>query len=517
MNLLGNTFAFAMLYLWPLVTVVLFLRLSVPMAAAVSIIAGYLLLPSRTAIDFPMVPPYTKDAAAALPVIIMAAVMSRQAAPRQRANAAPPPHMLSGWLPREPVARICIFAIIAGTFMTSITNSDTLHFGGRTVQALGLYDALSSVTLSILALLPLLIARKFLAHPREQKMLLWLLCGAGLAYSLPALYEVRMSPQLNVQFYGFFPHDWKQHLRGGFRPVVFLEHGLRLGIFLAVCLLATLGYTRTQPAAKRTLYWGAAVWLLLTLALSKNTGALLIGCVLAPVIMFLGVRLQILAAAIVVGIVLLYPMTRGAGIFPTGALISAVSSVAEPGRVASLETRFHHEDLLLERANGRPLFGWGGYGRNEVFDDEGRDITTTDGAWIIVFGQSGWIGYLARFGLLAFPVLLLFFRRRSDLDIATSALCLALAANLTDLIPNSGLTPITWLMAGALTGRLELKRIESSQPAGEAEAAQGSPPSYRRDFQKDASTPGPQEAPVLRRRFDKQSYDHRRPASHRGS
>jgi hypothetical protein len=34
-----------------------------------------------------------------------------------------------------------------------------------------------------------------------------------------------------------------------------------------------------------------------------------------------------------------------------------------------------------------------------------------------------------------------------------------LAGNLIDMIPNSGMTPLTWLIVGALFGRLELGRI----------------------------------------------------------
>eukprot|EP00903_Cladosiphon_okamuranus_P021551 g19813.t1 len=44
------------------------------------------------------------------------------------------------------------------------------------------------------------------------------------------------------------------------------------------------------------------------------------------------------------------------------------------------------------------------------------------------------------------------------IDGATVGLMLVLTANLIDLIPNSSLVPITWLIAGALAGRYELGR-----------------------------------------------------------
>ena len=96
-----------------------------------------------------------------------------------------------------------------------------------------------------MALLPLILARKFLARPTEHRTFLIVLCTSGLLYSLLALYEVRMSPQLNNMVYGFFPHSWRQHIRGnGFRPLVFLEHGLFLGIFLSTTVLAAFGLAR---------------------------------------------------------------------------------------------------------------------------------------------------------------------------------------------------------------------------------------------------------------------------------
>lgn len=511
---MGNTFAYLMLYAWPLVTVVMFLRLSVPMAAACSIVAGYLVLPTHTSLNLPLLPAYDRELAAALPAFLMALIKTGQVGSRMNSHlpSQGPGHVLPGILPRQPFLMLCVVAIVGGALMTSLTNGDTLRYGDRTLPPLGLYDAGSSILGSIMMILPFFIARKWLAHPDEHRTLLLVLCVAALAYSLPALYEIRMSPQLNRMIYGFFPHDWRQHVRaGGFRPVVFLEHGLRLGIFLAAGLLATVGFMRTQPAAKRGLYLGTAGWLLLTLVLSKNLGAFIIAALLVPAILFLGTRLQLFLAAFLAGAVLLYPMARGVDIVPTDWITARIASFSAPERVGSLIFRFNNEDALLERANERPLFGWGGWGRNRVWSETGGNVSVTDGTWIIIFGQSGWIGYLARFGLLTMPIMFLAFRRR-NVDVASSALCLALAANLTDLLPNSGLTPVTWLMAGAVAGRLELKRIEKEED--EVKAAplvQASP--YRRTFPE--GTAGPAGAPALRR-FGREEESGRRASLRKG-
>ena len=60
---------------------------------------------------------------------------------------------------------------------------------------------------------------------------------------------------------------------------------------------------------------------------------------------------------------------------------------------------------MLAHAAEKPLFGWGGYGRNHVYDmATGRMLTIADGAWIISLGIYGWVGYIAEFGLLALPL-----------------------------------------------------------------------------------------------------------------
>src|SRR4029077_16712769 len=83
----------------------------------------------------------------------------------------------------------------------------------------------------------------------------------------------------------------------------------------------------------------------------------------------------------------------------------------------------------------------------------------TDGRWIITLGTFGFVGFIAEFGLLAFSV---FSAAKAMRFVATvtealflGALALIVAVNVVDLLPNSGLTPWTWLLAGALLGRAE--------------------------------------------------------------
>ena len=460
--------ALSALLVWPLVVAILFNRLRLPLALAWSVVAGYLLLPLQPDINLPLLPKLDKNLIPSLAALVMAIlVLRRQSLPSRLRNRQETPQdvVLTGWLPRNNIVRLLLLAMIAGAFMTTVTNGDSLIYGPRYLPGLSFYDAFSAVLTSLAWLLPFFLARKFLADPESHRILLMVLCLAGLFYTLPALYEVRMSPQLSRMIYGFFPGSWVQYLRSeGFRPLVFLAHGLRLGIFFSVAILAGLAYFRATRDSKRWLYLAAAFWILATLTVSKTLGALLITLGLIPVVLAFGVRLQLLAAATLAVIVISFPILRGAGLVPVEALTSFAETIS-PARARSLSFRFENEDILLEKANQRPAFGWGGWGRARVYDkDTGRDLSITDGRWVITIGRSGWAGYLGEFGLLTIPIIAMALRRRKyEISLATSGLAVVLAANLFDLIPNSPLTPVTWLMAGALVGRLELQRISSAR------------------------------------------------------
>ncbi|MEM9005225.1 MAG: hypothetical protein AAGE59_17095, partial [Cyanobacteria bacterium P01_F01_bin.86] len=306
-------------------------------------------------------------------------------------------------------------------------------------------------------ILPFLLGRRFLAEADSQRILLRVLVLACLAYSVLILYEVRMSPQLNVMIYGFFPHSFAQHVRGsGFRPLVFMNHGLWLAIFVAMATLAALALWRDgTPRATRPRWLLAGLYLLVVLVLCRSLGALALTLLFAPLLLFAPRKTQLLLAAVVAGIVLIYPTMRGADLVPVDAIYRATERI-NPARAGSFQTRLINEDRLLAHAQRKPLAGWGSWGRNRVYNEDGRDITTTDGYWIIVVSTFGWLGYIAQFGLLTVPLLMLGLQRnRLDLSFATSGLALILGVGLIDLIPNATISPVLWLMAGSMMGRFQ--------------------------------------------------------------
>jgi hypothetical protein len=236
---------------------------------------------------------------------------------------------------------------------------------------------------------------------------------------------------------------------------------------------------RAIDGDRRVMYFFAAAYMVVVLILSKSLGMVLVAAMTVPIMLFFSIRWQLVCAAAIAGAVFAYPVLRSAGFSPLSPVVSAVYSV-NPSRAASLDYRLQSEDTLVAHANRKPVFGWGGWGRSEVFDAHGRLVNVRDGAWIIKLGQYGWAGLISLLGLLVAPVVLLAARSRTlQVTAATSGLCVVLAANLIDIVPNSGLTPLTWMMAGALLGHLEVVRARAGQTnaavTGSAAAIAGAP------------------------------------------
>lgn len=459
-------FGYIVLYTWPLVVFAFFRAWSPPVALLATIIGGYLLLPTQLSLELPGFPSLNKDTIPAMSALFATLIASNSVAKAS----------LPGWLPQQRIPLLLLASLIIGSLLTVLTNRDPLFYGPLVFPPLRLWDVFSTLLAATMMLLPLFLGRKFLARPEEQILALKALVIAGAGYSLLALYEIRMSPQLNIMVYGFFPHAWEQHIRGGgYRPVVFVHHGLWLAIFFAMSILAAAGLGKHAENGNNRFFLIICLWLTMTLLLSNSFGAFLIAVALLGVMFFFNIRMYLMVATFFAGVALLYPMLRGADLIPVDAIINWVQSI-NVDRANSLEFRLNNENYLLEKARERPFFGWGGWGRGFVYDPAtGEGISLiADGYWVGAIGLGGWARYLSEFGLLCVPILMLFLSfRRFDLGPETAILSLVLVANVVDLLPNATATPITWLLAGALWGRLEIGKVTGV--VQEAESVSGSP------------------------------------------
>ena len=456
----ANALAYLMLALWPVVSWILFTKLDPARALIWTILGAYMLLPPVVAIDLPVVPPIDKDAVASLAALVAVMMLLRQKV---------------AVLPASLIGRGLIVLYILGPFATVLTNSDEIWFQVSMLPALRLYDSLAVVANQGIALIPFFLARRFLASEQAMRAMIVALMLAGLIYSVPVFFEARMSPQLNLMIYGYFQHDFSQAIRfGGFRPFVFMPHGLWVAFFMLMCFIAAVVLVRASPKASRPGYLMASVYLLVALLLCRSVGPLVYAVLLVPLVVILPRRAQVLLAAVMVAVVVTYPLLRGLDLVPVDDIMRfAMGLNAERG--ASLQFRILNEQLLLDRAAERPWFGWGLYGRGLLHDlMTGQINVIADGGWIITLGTFGWVGYIAEFGLLALPVMLMAREALRQPSAALSpyacAVALILAVNLVDLLPNDTLIPFTWLMAGALLGHAEALR-GAGKSADQLEAA----------------------------------------------
>lgn len=462
-----NLTAYLALFSWPLVAILLFRLLPLQKALVWTIIGGYLLLPSATSVKFPMVPPIDKSLVTSLPALILCLLMAPPQPPTQAALARTGRHVL-----------LALFlVVITSPLFTVLQNPEPVIEGRIFLPGLRLYDALSLISQLLVSLIPLWLGLRYLNSREGLRTILNALAIGGLAYTIPVLFEVRFSPQLHTWLYGFFPHSFAQHIReNGFRPVVFLSHGLLVGIYLCIAAIAAVSlYREARREGRPAAYWLlGAVWLLVVLSVSKNLGAMMIALALTAATFLLGRRPLLFIGLAVATVVLFYPILRGAGWIPVDAVHDFIQSIS-PDRAASLKFRLDNEDALLARASQKPLLGWGSWGRDLLHDPAtGRLVSTVDGIWVGIIGSLGWIGYIGRFGLLTAPILFFALRRRAVGDsFLPFGLIITLSATLIDLLPNSGLVNYVWLMAGAIAGHaLWWQAPAADSPAAEERAGQ---------------------------------------------
>lgn len=459
-----NLFAYIVLLSWPLVTVVLFRVLSTERAIVWTILGGHLLLPSETSIKIPTIPVIDRTTVTAMSAVVLCALMAR------KTTLAPAP-FARAW----KIVLLMLFGLVALTpLLTVVQNTQPIIDGRVYLPGLRLYDAYAMISGTVFQMLAFWLGLRYLNTREGHKILLEAMVISALVYTIPALLEVRISPQLHRWVYGFFPHEFAQAMReGGFRPNVFLNHGLMVGIYFALAIVAAVVLFREARREGRPagLWLLAALWILITLEFCKSLGAFGLALLFAPATLLFGKRLQVMIGVAIAVIVLLYPMLRGAGLIPVDAVYQMALSIDED-RAASLKFRLDNEDALLDRANEKPLAGWGSWGRNQIFDpNTGRMTSVTDGIWLIFIGIFGWVGYIGRFGLLTFPILYYALRRKSfGPSMITPGMIMVLSVALVDLLPNAGLVNYVWLMSGAIAGFLLWQ-----QPLDGAAATAGAP------------------------------------------
>ncbi len=439
------------LSIWPFIAMIFFYKLPPARALFASVLTGYLLLPERFSVDLPSLPPVDKGFVLTLGMLLGAFFFAGSRAVARKTSVVPDERL--NLSPRVGIVLgLAILLLFLGPIFTIRDNGYPILVDTTLLNALRPWDFVSMTFNTCLFVVPFLLGRRYLATADTHRMILQMLVIAGLCYSLLILFEIRMSPQLNKWIYGYYQHSFAQHVRGdGFRPMVFLRHGLWVGFFVFTVIIAAFALWRLPGQSNNGRYLLAGLWMLGVLLISNNLGAVMITALVTGML-FLPRRWQIRAVFSIAMVFVLYPAARQADLVPVDTVAALASNISE-ARARSFQFRLGNEDQLLDRALEKPFFGWGGWGRSRVYNDFGKDISVTDGLWIIIIGRLGWLGYICFFALLTVPIFFLaHVARRKEIPAETMALALIMAGNLIYIVPNSTVNPMGWLMAGALAG-----------------------------------------------------------------
>ena len=438
-----NSFAYIMLLVWPIIMVVLFKRLPPQRALVISILGGYAILPTNTYFDLPFVPTLDKHTIPSLTALVLCLTIVNQKI---------------RFLPDSRLVSVLMVGFVLSPIVSVTGNLEPFFAGPVVLPGLSARDAISELLKHVIILIPFVLGYNLLSTPNNKREFLTLYMTMGLIYSIPILLEVRLSPQLNNWVYGFFPELWAQQIRfGGFRPNVFLGHGLLVASFIMMSLLATAALLRGSIGKERWRKFAVLCYLFCVLILCKTVGSILFAVLFAPIVLFARPHVQRWAMLVCAAFLLTYPILRAADAIPVDQILD-VAEMIQAERAQSLNFRFENERMLLERAAEKPFTGWGFWNRNRNMDlDTGRILTVPDGYWVYVIGVLGWFGYICIFGLLTFPLLRLWAKRKectgSPDEFITHGVAIMMSVNLLDLIPNAPINNLTWIMAGMILAK----------------------------------------------------------------
>lgn len=286
---------------------------------------------------------------------------------------------------------------------------------------------------------------------------------AAAIYGLMALWEWRMSPQFHNRLYGFFQHSWLLGMRWGFyRPIICFPSNLGLGGFFCwTSLLAIFMYR--QGHLKPT--WGIPVkcWVaapILGLVTSMSLGPwalFVIGYGLIYGWYKKGFRALVWIAPIFATV---WMTARYTGM-SDGKWLSDFVAELSVQRASSLQYRIDAETMFVNKskAPGHEWFGWGGWGRNRIRDESGKDIVAVDGLWLIMLSTYGLVGLVMFYAWWTYP-LLLTVRAGPWLerDPALMVILVAVGLQAVNFLFNAFLDPVLTMLVGATVLQLEANK-----------------------------------------------------------
>jgi hypothetical protein len=425
-----NMFTHIMMFGWIPVVFGLFSKLPPRRAVISAFIFAWLFLPMAK-YEIPGLPDYTKMSATCWGVFISAAIFDTE--------------RLLSFRPRLMDLPMLIWCICP--LFSSLSND------------LGLYDGISAALNQTMSWgSPYIIGRIYFNDLNSIKEFAIGIFIGCIIYMPLCWYEMRMSPTLHHTFYGFTQHYFLQSYRyGGWRPMVFMSHGLAVGVWMVSGSLIGLwlwisgGFKKIMGISIGFVNW----ILLLTSMLCRSTGA--IGLfILGMGALFYAKRFKSKIIVICLALLpIIYLPVRATGYWDGDNLCHFLYDHFNKQRALSLYTRFDNENSLTEKARLHPVFGWGGWGRARVYDEQGNDVSVTDSLWIISFGNHGVVGLCSLTISILLPIITIMRRYNAAVWfhpklIPAITLSMLVCLYMIDNLLNSMINPIYMVAAGGI-------------------------------------------------------------------
>ena len=433
------------LFGWVPITIAFFFAMSPRAAVVCSVVGGVLLLPMAS-YHISGIPTYDKSTA------IVTGLLAGSLLSNARGNGP-----FKWRLHDFPMLLWCFFC----PFATSLSNG------------LGWYDGLSNMLTKTLNWGVFYWAgRKYFGEPSSLRELSRGIVFGGLIYLPLCAFEIRMSPQLSNIVYGFFPHQFIQHIRyGGFRPIVFMQHGLMVALWMAAAFTVSFWLWRSKDIENiKGIPMGLVVLALLVVTIlcrSANGWFFLFAGSAAYAAYRRSRSLWLWWLAILM--IPAYAVLRATGAISLESIQGTAAYVFDAERVHSLTLRLIEEDLFSARALLRPVFGWGGWDRGWPIDPVTgeRLVQSIDGQWLITFSRDGLVGLFCLYSAMLIGPFSIFVRysrsehraiqKESPFSIDAIVLALVVVFFMVDSLLNGTPNPVYVLCAGALVSYVSAK------------------------------------------------------------
>ena len=418
------------LLLWIPIAVYLFSKMPARKALIVGVLGATMFLPMAE-IQIPTIP-FTKLVATNVGLLIAALLMD--------------PKPLVSLRPRLidlPIVVLCL-----------------IPYASATANGMAPYYAFAAaMTATLVFGVPYGLGRAYLTDFAAMRDAAQAIFKAGLIYAPLCVFEMVYMPVLHIWLYGYPAHpDFMQSYRfGGWRPMVFMQHGLMVGTFMTCSALMGVWLWQTGALKKFKVCpnWVPVFFLLFIALWCRSAGALILMST-SLVVLYVSRFTRNSALVYVLALVApFYIFFRSVGGWTGDNAVQLATQYISPDHGASLKTRFDNENIIIERAMTKALLGWGPDDSYLIKDDFGRITSVPDGLWVIAAGTTGLAGLTALFGAMLMPTLAVIHRYPAKTwghpaMAAPAVLAVFLATYAIDCLMNAMQNPVYIVCMGGL-------------------------------------------------------------------